>query len=46
MLFMEMADAEAVTPDDVPLQALVPAFMISELKARLRDRLSPCSCRF
>lgn len=32
MLFMEMADAEAVTPDDVPLQALVPAFMISELK--------------
>ncbi|MCB9948873.1 MAG: flagellar type III secretion system pore protein FliP [Rhodospirillaceae bacterium] len=32
-LFMEMADIEPVAgPDEVPLQALVPAFMISELR--------------
>ncbi|NBB83576.1 MAG: flagellar type III secretion system pore protein FliP [Alphaproteobacteria bacterium] len=32
MLFMDMAEAEAATPEEVPLQALIPAFMISELK--------------
>jgi len=33
ILFMDMGDMPAVeTPDDVPLQALIPAFMISELR--------------
>ncbi len=31
-LFLELADAEAAAPDDVPLQVLIPAFMISELR--------------
>jgi flagellar biosynthetic protein FliP len=32
MLFMNLSGAEAATPEDIPYQVLIPAFMISELK--------------
>ncbi|MBI3529259.1 MAG: flagellar type III secretion system pore protein FliP [Betaproteobacteria bacterium] len=31
-LFMKLADSEAATPDQVPMKALIPAFVTSELK--------------
>ncbi len=31
-LFLDMANVEAVTPEDAPMRALIPAFMISELR--------------
>ena len=31
-LFMKLADSEATTPDEVPMKALIPAFVTSELK--------------
>ncbi|MEO8009159.1 MAG: flagellar type III secretion system pore protein FliP [Betaproteobacteria bacterium] len=31
-LFMKLADSEATTPDQVPMKALIPAFVTSELK--------------
>jgi flagellar biosynthetic protein FliP len=31
-LFMKLADSEATTPDEVPIKALIPAFVTSELK--------------
>ena len=32
LLFMDIGEIEAETPDDVPLHVLIPAFMISELR--------------